>query len=286
MATSDRNSEQSQTPPPTPRPLHLHGDDKEEYWSYKSKIQLLVQRYCNVITEEPLSYVMRWAPLIMLHILARTVNATVAVWTAFGMNASQILLEYFHSTYKQQYPSWTWLSSAQTLSFFGLGVADAALRRSGGLDPALLSPVVFSVLLATACLSVAVGTPFTKQLTQHRVSDEVRRSDGFHRLTVVLAVFWMGLFAIAAGCAWAAYVVQNDESLSRAVRAVIGTVLPLLVMAGGVLATPVIGKALKAKYGVKGIADVEPEKDDSGEEEAENANDNDQDTEAYASNLV
>eukprot|EP00567_Pseudictyota_dubia_P000655 CAMPEP_0197468744 /NCGR_PEP_ID=MMETSP1175-20131217/66241_1 /TAXON_ID=1003142 /ORGANISM="Triceratium dubium, Strain CCMP147" /LENGTH=286 /DNA_ID=CAMNT_0043004861 /DNA_START=942 /DNA_END=1802 /DNA_ORIENTATION=- len=286
MTTSDRNSEQSQTPPPPPRPLHLHGDDKEEYWSYKSKIQLLVQRYCNVITEEPLSYVMRWAPLIMLHILARTVNATVAVWTAFGMNASQIVLEYFHSTYKPQYPSWTWLSSAQTLTFFGLGVADAALRRRGGLDPALLSPVVFSVLLATACLSVAVGMPFTKQLTQHRVSDEVRRSDGFHRLTVVLAVFWMGLFATAAGCAWAAYAVQNDESLPHAVHAVVGTALPLLVMAGGVLATPVIGKALKAKYGVKGIADVEPEKDDSGEEEAENANDNDQDTEAYASNLV
>jgi len=103
-----------------------------------------------------------------------------------------------------------------------------------------------------------------------------------------LAVFWMGLFAIAAGCAWAAYVVQNDESLSRAVRAVIGTVLPLLVMAGGVVVTPVVGAALKAKYGVKGMADVgvEPEKDDSSKKDGEKANCTSQDTQADASDNV
>ncbi len=55
-------------------------------------------------------------------------------------------------------------------------------------------------LALTAWVSIAVGVPFTEGIGRRQVSEEIARTELFHRIAVVLTSVWAAAFTVSATC--------------------------------------------------------------------------------------
>ena len=83
-----------------------------------------------------------------------------------------------------------------------------------GIDPNLISPIVFTLLLAVTVLSMVVGQPFTKQMVQHKVPVEVFVSSNskFHTISMILTAVWVVIFGIASIASWISFAVFDNNN--------------------------------------------------------------------------
>ena len=245
---------------------------EEEDRSQKSKLQLLKQallpifyynfttlqgrrQYCDLITEDPLSGGLMWLPFVILLLLVHA-HTTAALWTSAVMNIFSVSLEYYHATYKPQYPRFFWLSWVLTVSFVAMGIVNVTIHPE--IDPSLISTIAFTALFATAVISILVKYPFTMQMAQHKVPKETLESAAFLKLTTILALVWVFIFGAIMLLGWFTFLYDNE--LSNTVQIILGTALPLVILIVGRLSMNCLAEKLKSKMGMNAS-----EKEEDGE---------------------
>ena len=230
---------------------------KEEDRSDTSLIKLLIQlvlpflfynlfttegrrQYCDLITEDPLNNIISWVPFILIMMLQNVVNPSIALLVATALSFVKAGFEYYHSTYKTQYPKFYYLTWCFCICFLLLSCVlwSPLYKPTNNLSIYINTFMFFAILL-----SLVSCKPFTKQMGQHKVPIEIQQTTGYHKLNMVLTFIWVVIFFILAGCAW--IITCLGSHLSNTGFFFINTFIPLATVIGGIYSMPMVIGLLK-----------------------------------------